>query len=282
MSRYFFLAFLIIFKVAILGQTRTYIFGHRGCRGLMPENTIEAFNKAIDLGTDGVEWDVVVNKDKQLVVSHEPYIDSKYCLTPEGENISNEKSLNIYEMSQDEIEKYDCGSKPYDKYPEQKKIKTHKPLLQEVFKNVDLSKQIILFEIKSEAKDDNKYQPEPKEYASIIIKEVENFPFKKNIIFMSFDKRMLNELYKNDSSLKMVYLTYSPFKSVKNSLKDLDFKPYAMGMFHPTIGKKDIEFAHNNNIKVFAWTVNKTEEAEKLKKLSIDGLITDYPDRIKN
>lgn len=263
-------------------QNSVKIFGHRGCRGLMPENTIEAFNKAIELGVDGIEWDVVVNKDKQLVISHEPYMDSKYCLNPKGTNIKDEKSLNIFQMSQEEIEEYDCGSKPYNNYPEQKKIKTHKPLVKEVLDKIDLSNQIVLFEIKSEKKDDNIFQPEPEEYISIILNEIMHFPYKENFIFMCFDPRILIELHKKAPEYRTVYLTYSPFKSIKKSLKDLDYIPYAIGMFHPTISKKEIDVAHSNNLKVFAWTVNKINDATKLKEMNIDGIITDYPDRIKN
>lgn len=271
---------LLIMNSPISSQNKTLIFGHRGCRGILPENNIEGFEKAIELKVDGIEWDVVVNKDKQLVISHEPFIDSKYCLAPDGEKIKNEKSLNIYKMTQNEVEQFDCGSKYYEKFPDQEKLITHKPLFKDVIEKIDLSNQIILFEIKSEKKDDNKYHPEPKEYVEIILNEVSNYEHKKNIIFMCFDNRILNELHKKAPEYRMVYLTYSPFKSIKSSLKDLDFKPYALGMHHKTIGKKEIGRAHELNIKVFAWTVNKIQDINKLISLEIDGIITDYPNRI--
>ena len=75
-------------------------FGHRGCRGLYPENTIVGFKKAIELGVDGIEWDVVVNKDKQLVISHDQFFEREFCLMPDGSEISDEKATNIYQMSQ--------------------------------------------------------------------------------------------------------------------------------------------------------------------------------------
>lgn len=77
------------------------IFGHRGCRGVYPENTIEGFKKAISFGVDGIELDVVVNKNQELVISHESYIDTNYCLTNKLDN----ESLNIYKMNIAEIQR---------------------------------------------------------------------------------------------------------------------------------------------------------------------------------
>lgn len=266
----------IVLTIHTMAQ-ETLIIGHRGCRGIMPENTIPAFQKAIELGADGIEWDVVVNKDKQLVISHEPFFQSSYCLDSNGNEIKNESDFNIYNLTQEQIEKFDCGSKGNSKYPDQEKFKVSKPTVQEAFKILNLENKTLLFEVKSEEKEYGKTQPYPEDFVQIILKEVENYKWKDNIVFMSFDSNIINEINKQNSSLKCVYLTYSPFVSLKKSLKDLDFKPYAVGMFHPTISKKEIKYAHENNIKVFAWTVNKEKDASHLKNLGIDALITDFP-----
>jgi glycerophosphoryl diester phosphodiesterase len=253
------------------------IFGHRGCRGIMPENSIEGFQKAMDLGVDGIEFDVVVNKDKEIVISHEPYMERKYCLMPDSARIKQGKELNLFQMTQMEIEQFDCGSKYHPNFPEQKKLKTYKPLLQELFNKVDFSDVMILFEIKSEKRYYGKYQPQPDEYVDIILKEVGNYVHRKNIVFMSFDSNIINELHNKAPQYKLVYLTHSPFKSVKISIKDLIIKPYAIGMYNPTISKREIKIAHELGIVVFAWTVNTYKDFERLKRYGIDGIITDYP-----
>jgi len=258
------------------------IYGHRGCRGVLPENSIEGFQKAIELGVDGIEFDVVVNKDSQIVISHEPYIDKRYCLMPDGSKIKNEKAFNLFQMTQLEVEQFDCGTKFHSKFPEQKKIKTHKPLLQEVFSKIDFKGITILFEIKSEKRHYGMFQPHPEEYVDIILKEIENFQYKENIIFMSFDANIINEIHKKAPEYKSVYLTYSPFTSIKSSLKDLDFKPYAFGRYNPTISKREIIKAHELGIKTFAWTINSPKDFVKLKNYGIDGIITDYPERFIN
>lgn len=259
------------------------VFGHRGCRGLMPENTLEAFQRAIDLGIDGIEWDVVVNKDKQLIISHEPYIDASYCLDPKGQEIkkTDEKKWNIYKMTTAEIKQFDCGSKDYSKFPEQKKTESTKPTLQEAFQKLKWKPIQILFEIKSVKKEYDIFQPKPEEYAVIIKNEIDNFIYKDQIIFMSFDAKMLEALHQLLPNSRYLYLTYLPLTSPSTFLKDLSFKPYALGMYYLTASKKHIQDAHAKDVKVFAWTVNKQTEADKLKRYNIDGLITDYPDRIK-
>ena len=258
-----------------------HYFGHRGCRGLLPENSIESFEKAISLGVDGIELDVVVNKNKQLVISHEPYFQSTFCLDSSGNPITNEKQWNIYEMSQAEIEQFDCGSKMHPRFEEQKKIGVHKPLLQELFEKVDLSKTKILFEIKSSPKEYGKSQPHPAEFIEIIFQEIANFPFKENLVFMSFDAQILEEIQRENPSYPCVYLTYLPYKSASSFLKHLTFKPFAIGMYYPTIGKKDSKFLHSMEVKLFAWTVNSSKIQKKLIRNKVDGIITDYPDRIK-
>jgi glycerophosphoryl diester phosphodiesterase len=152
MHKFSFLIFAVLTHLIVSSQEDSVsYFGHRGCRGLYPENTIIGFKKAIALGVDGIEWDVVVNKDKQLVISHDQFFEKEFCLMPDGSEISDEKATNIYQMTQDQIEQYDCGTKVHKRFLEQQKIKETKPLLKTVFDSIDFSKTTILFEIKSES-----------------------------------------------------------------------------------------------------------------------------------
>jgi glycerophosphoryl diester phosphodiesterase len=284
MKTTFITTILLLFQLsAMLTQNKVEIFGHRGCRGLLPENTIIAFEKAIELNVDGIEWDVVVSKDNELIISHEPYADAAYCLDSNGMEISKqkEKDFNFYRMNRDEIQSFDCGSKFNPNFAEQKKIKCRKPTVQEAFDSLKITNESILFEIKSEKKDYGVYQPFPAEFAKIISSEVAKYPKKENIIFMCFDNELLEELHKILPQYKYVYLTYLPFKSIDAFLKELSFKPYALGMYHHTIKKKDVKKASNEGVKVFAWTVNKENHFNKLIRYGVSGIITDYPDRIK-
>jgi len=276
------LILLLFISQQIMGQDYK-IYGHRGCRGLLPENTIPAFQKAIDLGVDGIEWDVVVNKDNELIISHEPYMDASYCLDTTGNEISKskEENFNIREMSTEEVQQFDCGSKVHDKFKDQKKIKSIKPTVQDTYKSIDFKNTEILFEIKSEKKDYGTFQPFPKEYAKIILQETQDFKYKDQIIFMCFDAELLNELHRLLPNAKFIYLTYLPFKSIDNFLNDIDFKPFALGMYHKTIKKKDVKKAYLHEVNIYAWTVNKLDDFEKMKRYGVTGIITDYPNLIK-
>jgi glycerophosphoryl diester phosphodiesterase len=265
------------------GQTthNPLIYGHRGCRGILPENTLPAFEKALQLGADGIEWDVVVSADGKLVISHEPYMHSAYCLDTNGLEISanDQKKYNTYRMTAAEIAKFDCGSKQNSRYPEQQPIKAHKPTVQEAFEKLDLSKTTILFEVKSEKKEYGISQPFPEVYARIIKDEISQFEHRQNIIFMCFDNLLLEALHKELPNYRYVYLTYKPFISVANFLSDLNFTPHALGMYYPTIRKRDVIIAHEKSVQIFAWTVNEVQSVKKMTRFGVDGIITDYPNK---
>jgi glycerophosphoryl diester phosphodiesterase len=274
-----FLSYLFCFS--LFAQYELEIYGHRGFRGQYPENSLLGFQKAIDLEITGIELDVVVNKDGQLVISHEPYFQSEFCLDSIGNIINRERLFNIYKLTQDEISKFDCGSKNHSKFPDQQKIRTTKPLFQEFIRYLNLHRTKILLEIKSNPKEYGISQPEPETYCRIILNELKNYPIKSNVIIMSFDNIILEEIHKQDSSFPLVYLTYLP-KSVNYFLKKIRFTPYALGMFYPTITKRKVFSSHKKQIKVFAWTVNDLIVQKKLSKIGVDGIITDYPNKIKN
>jgi glycerophosphoryl diester phosphodiesterase len=276
--------FHLLFSVLIAthlahGQAVSY-YGHRGCRGLLPENSIPAFQKALELGAYGIELDVVVNKDKQLVVSHEPYFKKEFCSDSTGSAITDEGKYNTYLMTQNEIQKFDCGSKGNSGYPEQQALATTKPLLKEVFEQVNLKGKTLLLEVKSETKEYGISQPSPKEFAQLVYEEAQQLSKEIKVYFMSFDPRILEELFAIDSTIKTVYLTYSPVKNARKLLKEISIKPNVLGMFYPTISKREVSYLAKWDIQTFAWTVNEQRVSQKLILKGVQGIITDYPDRV--
>ena len=86
--------------------------GHRGCRGLLPENSIPAFLKALEFPRiTTVELDVAVSKDGQLLISHDPYFEAEFCSKPDGTPVTKEEelALNIYKMTYEEVKQYDIS-----------------------------------------------------------------------------------------------------------------------------------------------------------------------------
>ncbi|MEO8720243.1 MAG: glycerophosphodiester phosphodiesterase family protein, partial [Ginsengibacter sp.] len=111
---------------------------HRGGRGLMPENTIASEKNAIIYNCT-MEMDLQMSKDKKIVVSHDAYFSSDFCLTPEGNTMTKQEGLSrlIYNMPYDSVAKYDVGLKPHPAFPRQEKIHAIKPLLSVLIDSVE-------------------------------------------------------------------------------------------------------------------------------------------------
>lgn len=261
--------------------------GHRGARGLLPENSIPGFLKAVDLGVKTLELDVVVSKDKKMIVSHEPFFSHKICLNNHGDTIhaSQEKEYNIYRYTVKEIQQFDCGSLKNEEFPEQKNLKTKKPTLQEVIKKVEiyigennLKSVKYAIETKCTPGGDSIYHPKPKEFVEILYNELESLNIIDKVSIQSFDVRTLQEFKQLNEEVPLVLLVQNNL-SLERNIKHLGFTPSVYSPFFQRLTKEEIEKAHVIGMKVIPWTVNKKEDMIKLKKMGIDGLITDYPNR---
>jgi glycerophosphoryl diester phosphodiesterase len=261
------------------------IQGHRGCRGLMPENTIPAFLKAVDIGVTTLELDVVVSKDKQLVVSHEPYLSPTICTGLEGENFEDAKKYNLYQMTYTEISQCDCGSKVHPKYPEQQKIKVSKPLLMSVIDTIEayikekkLRPVLYNIETKSEVETDNIAHPAPAEFVRLLYDVLKEKGILGRTTVQSFDIRTLQAIKRLDDKLSLALLVAEKPYFAEN-IKELGFKPAIYSPYYILVTDTLVQYCRSEGIKLIPWTVNEYEEMLKLKKLGVDGIITDYPNR---
>ena len=239
--------------------------GHRGWRGNYPENTMIGIQKAIDLGVDGIEIDVVPNRDKQLVVSHDPWMCEDIC-TPGG------KQYAIYKMAQKSVEEHDCGQVYSTKFPHQQKLPAAKPLLQLVIQNINWNGLWLFLEIKSRPDWEDVYHPAPNAYCELIINEVLEFEKLNKIYFMSFDRRILDEL-KNRMPKWRTLLLFDemPIEPINHS---------SIGPNHKLITPENMDAWREQNLEVFGWTVNELSDINKCKDGRIDGIISDYPNRL--
>lgn len=268
------------------------IQGHRGCRGLMPENTIPAMLKAIDLGVTTIELDVVITKDNQVVVSHEPWFGNEISTKPNGEFVqfAEEHQFNIYKMNYDEVKTFDVGLKPHPRFLQQQKIKVVKPLLSTLIQEVEeyliikkLKKVNYNIEIKSQPQGDNIYHPAPKEFVDLVIKVINIKGIKDRVILQSFDFRTLQYLQIEYSNYKTAMLIEDFDKrSFEEQLHALGYTPEVYSPAYSLVTADLITKCKQRNMKVIPWTVNDVINIEKLKKLGVDGIITDYPNLFSN
>lgn len=272
--------------MALQAQNTFDIQGHRGARGLYPENTITAFIEAIKLGVNTLELDVVVSKDGKLVVSHEPWLSPSFCYTADGQAISEDKDkYNMYQLTYEEIRKFDCGINGNPKFPEQKKMSEHKPLLTDVIDAVGkyitdnkLKPVYYNIETKSTPDGDNKFHPAPEAFAKMLYDVLKEKNVLSKSIVQSFDPRTLQAIKKIDSKV-MLALLVGDVNSFEKNLEQLGFKPNIYSPIYLLVKKGLVKKCHAQGIKIIPWTVNDENKMIKMKALGVDGLITDYPDR---
>ncbi|HZB12052.1 MAG TPA: glycerophosphodiester phosphodiesterase [Chryseolinea sp.] len=263
--------------------------GHRGARGLKPENTIPAFLLAIDSGVTTIELDVVITKDKKVVVSHEPWISAAICLTPSGSPLQpkDEKKFNIYQLTYDEVKEFDCGSLGNKNFPQQEKVPISKPLLSEVIAAVEnhiksyASYEVDYnIEIKSSPEGDKKFHPSVEEFSDLVYELVDEYLPLERIVIQSFDFRALKYWHSKYPHIRLAALVENT-KSIDSNLAALGFKPSVYSPYFKLLSKEKVLHLHRQKIRVIPWTVNEVSDMLSLKGMGVDGFITDYPNRAK-
>ncbi len=241
------LLMVLFFSIGINGQETILNIGHRGAMGHEPENTLASIKKAIDLGADGFEIDVFKCLSGEIVLFHDKYLDK---LT-DGEGLIEKKSL--------------ADLKKLSVLGTDNKI----PTLEEVL-NI-INKQIFLnIELKG------------KNTAKASLELVEKFINQKkissqNILFSSFNWNELEKLRELNSDVKIALITENdPLLAIETAKK---LKAFAINPNYKDLSKKNIKIIHNNDFKIYTWTVNNKRDISKMKLLKVDGIITDFPDR---
>lgn len=263
------------------------IEGHRGCRGLMPENSLPGFLKAIDLGVNTLELDVVVSRDKQLVVSHEAYFSAEITLDPGGNRIpaDQETQHNLFKMDYADIRRYDVGSLGNKRFPDQQKIKTYKPLLSEVFRETrkyvrarGLPAVRYNVETKLTPGGDGLYNPVPEVFARLLYDEILKSEMQKYVMIQSFDVRTLQEFRKFSVKLPLVLLVENQ-DGIQRNIERLGFRPDVYSPNYLLVEEPTVAYCRQRGILIVPWTINEIADMEAMRKLNLDGIITDYPDR---
>jgi glycerophosphoryl diester phosphodiesterase len=268
--------------------------GHRGCRGLMPENTIPAMLKALDLGVTTLEMDIVFTKDSIAILSHEPFFNHEissflstgtYATRYIDVEEEKEKSFNIYKMTFEETQQFDVGQKPHPRFPQQQKMAVHKPRLADVFDSVKsymmAAKRPYPYfniETKTMPATDNIYHPAPAEFAELLMRVIIEKQMEDYVIIQSFDFRTLQYLHKKYPAIKTALLIEDYDKrTLEEQLNTLGFTPTIYSPAYILATAVVISKCHQKNIKIIPWTVNDKKEIERLKALGVDGIISDYP-----
>lgn len=261
---------------------------HRGGRGLMPENTIPAMLHALTLRVTTLEMDAVITKDKQVILSHEPFFNHEITTKPAGGFIEEkeEKQYNLFGMTYTETQQYDVGLKTHPRFPQQQKLKASKPLLGTVIDSAEAfaaAKKIPLpfynIETKTQPLTDNIYHPAPEEFVQLLMQVIIEKRITDRVIIQSFDPRTLQIVHRRYPTLKTALLIEDFDKrSLDDQLQQLGFTPTIYSPAYQLVNETLLEACHRQHIKVITWTVNDKAGIERLKQMGVDGIISDYPD----
>lgn len=313
MKRNIYLLFTILIIGTNSCQKESQTFdkqAHRGGRASMPENTIPAMKHALDRKATTLEMDVQITSDSQVILSHDPYLSPLITTQPNGQPLSENQAETyiIYQMTYDSIKKFDVGIKPHPNFPKQQKINTYKPLLSDLIDSCENYTQqthatppYYNIETKSNVYTDNIYHPEPQIFVDLLMKVIKQKNIQKRVIIQSFDPRTLEiihnqypdiktallvekitskeleTLYKKfpDTPIEKFYLKPMHEFGTEEDLMHLTFTPDIYSPDHHLVTDSMIQICHQKNIKIIPWTVNDKKEYIKLKKMGVDGIITD-------
>ena len=287
------------------------IYGHRGARGDLPENTLDSFQYLFDHLIGAYETDILISKDLIPVIIHDFKLDPSFTQDGNGEWITDE-NIKIFDLTYKELSKYDVGtlnklSKYGRNFANQKSLPNQKiPKLEDLL-NLTAKNQsenlIINLEIKSTPAQEN-LTPLPEEMVRLVLDVVNNSALNDKIIYSSFDWRVLREIKDQNPHAPRAYLTELQQSGSKicgtiyNQSPWMDFLPLKNAVelprliaslggraWHPyyrDISKKMIDISHEENLTVNVWTVNDEDDMLKMIEYGVDGIMTDYPLRLKN
>lgn len=262
--------------------------GHRGCRGLMPENTLLAMLRAVDLGVTTLELDVVVTGDDKVICSHEPFFNHEISSHPDGTPVTaaEERNLNIFRMPFAETQRYDVGLRGNPRFPRQEKVKAAKPLLAELFDDVEAyirlrkHKRVLYnIETKTNPATDHLYHPEPETFVRLLMNVIQQKKLMGRVIIQSFDYRTLKIVHAGYPKARTAALVEeSDKRSLEQHIQELGFTPDIFSPHYSLVTADLVKACHERKMKVVAWTVNDRTRINALVALGVDGIITDYPD----
>jgi glycerophosphoryl diester phosphodiesterase len=262
-----------------------YKEGHRGGTGLMPENTIQAMKKAVDVGANVIEVDVYTTKDGQLIVTHDPHINWKISLTEQGGDLTEEQARKypVHQMNYEDIRKFDVGSKHYASFPDQKKVKTYIPLFGELIDSVEqhLTKNklpgvIYNIELKTGPTYDNVYNSTPEELVDAVLSVLKTKQIGDRYYIQSFDVRPLQYVQKSHPGIPIGFLV-SNQKSFEENIELLGFVPHLYSPAFKLVTPELVSKCKAKGCKIVPWTVNTLDDMKRIQAMGVDGMITDYP-----
>ena len=284
--------------------------GHRGARGLAPENTLPAFALALGIGVVTLELDIAITRDDVLVVSHDPALNPDITRGPDGKFLDARGPV-IRELAYAELQRYDVGrlkpGTPYAlRYPQQQAVDgTRIPRLTDLFALVRKSgNDKVRFAIETKLTPFNAEETvAPDAFARAVVAAIREAGMADRSTILSFDWRTLAVVQKQAPEIGTVYLSaQQPFLDNISAGKPegsawtngIQFKDHGSvakmvhaaggriwSVFHGDLDAAKVKEAQSLGLQVLAWTVNSPAEIARALDLGVDGVVSDRPDRVR-
>lgn len=286
--KFIILLFIPFLFTACIKQYDYDLQGHRGARGLVPENTIPAFLEAIDHDVDTIELDVVVTADNKLLVSHEPWFNHLISTKPDGTPVTEEEEtgFNIYEMTYEETTRFDVGLRRQETFPDQQLMEVTKPLLADAILAIEeyveeQGKNPVHYNIETKSQPEwyGEFTPHPQEFSQLLYDELSELGVLDRVIIQSFDPVTLVAMRRIDPSVTQAMLIYENVHALDPYINLLGYTPEIWSPFYEDITPELVAEVHERGMTIIPWTINETDEMVRLLDMGVDGIITDYPNR---
>jgi len=289
--------------------------GHRGARGLRPENTLSAFTYAMDLGVTTLELDVGVSKDLHTIVYHDEFISGKLCISSNNDlPLENDEKYNIKDLSLDQIKSFDAGTKnpELSRFPEPPRENVpgeQIPTLDEVFQLAENKKSNVRFNIEIKL-DPIKNRTLPLDiFVQSVVRIVEKYNMVHRVVIQSFNWAVIEKVKQLQPKI-----TTAALLGTKSGLPTEagDASPWTNGIHYDEVGQSSLGLLNaakeyvdifspsgliivpiapeymNSTVEeiqaagfsVIPWTINDKSQMKFLIHLGVDGIITDYPDQL--
>src|SRR5688500_7265441 len=255
--------------------------GHRGARGHAPENTLPGFERALAIGVTTLELDVGVTRDGVVVIHHDRALNPDITRGADGAWIAAPgpliRSLTFAELQRYDVGRIRPGSEYARRFPHQQALDGARiPRLAELFARAGAS---VRFNVETKISPDAPHDTLPPEpFARALIHEVRKAGAEKRTTIQSFDWRTLKVVEREAPEIATSYLTDN---------RDADpRKVHAAGgrIWSPdfsTLTADKVATARELGLKIIPWTVNDKADIARMLELGVDGIISDYPDRVR-
>ncbi len=254
--------------------------GHRGARGYLPENTLPSFARALELGVTTLELDVAVTRDGVVVIHHDRGLNPDIARGPDGQWV--QRATPIHSLTYAELQRYDVGrlrpgSEYAQRFPHQQPLDgTRIPRLDELFALAKAERVRYNIEPKMDASALHETLP-AEEFARALIAEVRKAGVQHRTTVQAFHWQVLKVVEREAPEMPTVYCTEGTASNPE--------RVYAAGgrIWSPdyhTLTVKKLDAARESQMKVTVWTVNEPADIERMIAMGVDGIASDYPDRV--